>query len=290
MTLAEATDGDPQGWRQEARDLARALAAGAIVGAPLIYTMEMWWHGMMIPPLHQLILLGVALGVNFVFSMVSGFRQRYGVAGAVSEAVTAVAMGAVFSLVLLWLIGRVDEHAALSDVVGKVVIEMVAISMGVSFANSQVGTRSREGEDEAPAPPADPLAAQMRQDLQDIAATVIGATVFAFNIAPTEEVIAVATGMSPARHLLLMAASILLCYLILFASGFQERQVFVPSLFQNPWVETVIAYALALGVSAGLLYLVGMHHATSGWSAWIECTIVLGMPATIGAAAGRLII
>jgi hypothetical protein len=36
----------PAGWRQEGRDLMAAVAGGAIVGMPLLYTMEMWYHGM----------------------------------------------------------------------------------------------------------------------------------------------------------------------------------------------------------------------------------------------------
>ena len=52
-----------------------AVAGGAIVGMPLLYTMEMWFHGMTLSEIHLLILLGVILIMNFGFSLVSGFRH-----------------------------------------------------------------------------------------------------------------------------------------------------------------------------------------------------------------------
>ena len=113
---------------------------------------------------------------------------------------------------------------------------------------------------------------------------------FAFNVAPTEEVITIAARLAPWQHLLVMAASLGLCYLILFASGFDdERTVHVPSPFQRPAAETVMAYATSLVVAFVLLVLVGVPEATANPTIAVQCTVTLGLVATVGGAAGRLI-
>src|SRR5688572_16038102 len=83
-------DADPRGWRQEGVDLLRGTAAGAIVGMPLLYTMEMWWRGMTLGESRLLLLLAAMLLVNFVLCYFSGFREEYSVFEAASESVTSV--------------------------------------------------------------------------------------------------------------------------------------------------------------------------------------------------------
>src|SRR4051812_14925250 len=96
---------DPWGFRRETRDLMVAITGGAIVGMPLLYTMEMWLHGMLLGPAQLLALLLGTLFVNLLFSIVSGFRHEYGLASAALESVSAVGIGLVFSAVILWLVG-----------------------------------------------------------------------------------------------------------------------------------------------------------------------------------------
>lgn len=282
---------DRHGWRREGRALIRGVAAGSIIGIPLLYTMEMWWHGTTISEVHILMLMAAALGANFLFCLFSGFRDELSVREALSGSVTAVALGMGVSLAVLLLIGAVRFPMAWVDILGKVVIEAVPVSVGVSFANSQLNGKSREGDAaDAPPPPTDPHRLQLRQDLSQAAATLIGAIVFSFNIAPTEEVVMIATRVPPWQHLLILAASLGLCYLILFASGFQSQRVYVTTVFQHPLAETVMAVAIALLVSAGLLLLVGAPQATGSVSLAIYCTVALGLPAAVGGAAGRLVI
>src|SRR5688500_9626117 len=101
---ARANHADVHGWRQEGWDLLSAVAAGSIVGMPLLYTMEMWSHGMTRSPAHLLVLLVAMLAVNFLFSLFAGFREEYTAAEAMSESVTSVAMGMGLALGVLLLI------------------------------------------------------------------------------------------------------------------------------------------------------------------------------------------
>ena len=288
---------DPHGWREEGRDLLRGVAAGSIIGIPLLYTMEMWWHGMSMSAWHLLALLAATLAVNFTFCLFSGFRPHYSVGEAASESVTAVGLGMLFSLAVLCLIGEVTFDSAASEILGRVLVETAPVSLGISFANQQVRNKSRDGgegkerggQDDTAVPPGERSGHQLRQDLVDLAATVGGATVFAYNMAPTEEIILIASRLSAWQHLGLLAASLVLCYLILFAAGFQDRPVYVPGLFQNPLMETTMAYAVALMVAFGLLWLVGVPEAMSGPATAVKATVTLGLPAVVGASAGRLI-
>lgn len=305
-------DRDPHGWRQEGMDLLRGLAAGSVVGMPLLYTMEMWWHGMMISPEHQLVLLGVMLLVNAVICYFSGFREEYSVAEAASESVSSVAMGLAFSLGILLLIREVSLDLAAAEIVGKVMIEAAPVSLGVTFANTHFRDKTRTGEEEeeqkgkageedekAPGTAGergarggrreDAEARQLKQDLKEIGATLSGAIIFAYNVAPTEEILLIATRMPAWQHLVVMAASLLLCYLILFASGFRKHEVHVDSLFQRPAMECVMAYALTLGVCMALLSLVGMPEVMSHPVTFVKSVVALGLVGVVGGAAGRLV-
>jgi putative integral membrane protein (TIGR02587 family) len=278
---------------------------------PLLYTMEMWWHGMTLGEWHLLILLGVMLLINFLFSLVSGFRQEYSVTQALSESITAVGIGIVFSFVVLSLIGELSWDAAPVEIVAKILLEALIVSVGVSFANAQVLGRSRTGDndqdkrgqnscdrelsaerqpDEHSEEKADPERLQLRADLKDAGATLAGATVFALNIAPTEEVLMIATRLGPWQQMSMLGGGVLLCYIILFASGFEDHQVYVESIFQNPLAETIMTSALSLVVSFALLFLFGQREVMSYPTTAIAATISLGLPAIVGGAAGRLIV
>lgn len=285
-------------------DLLQGLAAGSIVGMPLLFTMEMWWQGMTRSPMHLLILLLVTLGATTIVCLFSGFRTTYSVHGALSEAITAVGLGLVLSTVILFLIGEL-HWKSLPVALGKIVITAAPVSLGISFANTHIRGKSRVGEDEddedaggkgdskaGDKPPLDlpAFSSQVRQDLREVGASLSGASLFAYNVAPTEEVIMIASRLPAWHHLVIMIASLVLCYIIIFAAGFKERQVFVASLFQHPVVETLLAYCIALVVSMFLLWLVGVPETMDSLATFLKCTVTLALVGTVGASAGRLVV
>ena len=68
-----------------------------------------------------------------------------------------------------------------------------------------------------------PTLANLRDALVDFDATLIGAVLIAFSIAPTEEVPLIAASLPSLWLLLVMGASLGLSYIIVFASGFADR-------------------------------------------------------------------
>jgi putative integral membrane protein (TIGR02587 family) len=116
----------------------------------------------------------------------------------------------------------------------------------------------------------------------------VGALFFALNIAPTEEMILIAYKATPIHTLALIAVSIVLLHLIVFKAGFagqEEADHPLRAFFHF----TVPGYAIALGVSLFALFVFGRieGHSVAGV---VQTMIVLGFPASIGAAAARLLV
>jgi putative integral membrane protein (TIGR02587 family) len=303
-TSAHAEPGhaaDRWGVRRELRDLLVAVTGGAIVGMPLLYTMEMWLHGLLLGPGQQLAILSGILVVNWLFSIVSGFRHEYGVKAALLESVSAVGIGMVFSSLILWLVGEIAPGDAWDEITGKVLLQTSAVSIGVSVADAHVRGKQRAGEEEGsgdagggepsrkPPPGRGQLERwQLKQDIRDISASLTGAVVYSINIGPTEEVVMIAGRLSPWQLGAVVLASLALCYVILYASGIKDHPVHIESLVQSPPAETIITYAASLAVAFGLLWVLGEPEAMGSLNSRVAATLVLGLPASVGGAAGRI--
>ena len=119
---------------------------------------------------------------------------------------------------------------------------------------------------------------------------VCGAALFAANVAPTEEIVLIAVESSWTRLFALACASLLLGSLILHYSEFRGAQEFVRRGSTGAVVlGTVITYAVALFASALILWFFGRFDDVSLYTALAQ-TVVLGVPATLGASAGRLLL
>jgi putative integral membrane protein (TIGR02587 family) len=291
---------DPHGWQKEGRDLLRAIAGGSIVGMPLLYTMEMWEHGTTVSQWHLLLLVAAILVVNLAFCYLSGFRPECSLIGAAMESITAVGIATAYSAAILSLIGELDFSIAPVEAIGKVLLEAAAVSIGISFASAQMDGRSRTGDDagqeskggEAQGQSRPKLGAsdrQVRSDLRELAAALAGSTVFALNVAPTEEITLIAGRLSPVQLLAILGCSLVLCYVILFASEFREHRVHVKSLVQHPIAETILTGGVSLGVAAVLLFLLGERALLTQPATFAASVVALGLPAIVGGAAGRLI-
>lgn len=172
-------------------------------------------------------------------------------------------------------------------ILGKVVLQAVPLSIGASVANLLLRPdEDRNGEDGTVG--SDPLQAT----LNDIGATIAGALFVGFAIAPTAEIPMLAAEMSAWHELALIALSLLLTYAIVFESGF-SRQGGDPRSdgpLNRPVTETVFAYRISLAVAFILLFLLDQIETDEPISTLLSQTVVLGLPASIGGAAGRLVI
>jgi putative integral membrane protein (TIGR02587 family) len=95
---------------------------------------------------------------------------------------------------------------------------------------------------------------------------------------------------SPPWLLAIVIASLLISYSIVFMAGFttQQKRMQQPGLFQRPITETLVSYLISLVAAALMLWFFHRLTFTDPWTLWLEHTVILGLPATIGGAAGRL--
>lgn len=286
-------------WQLELADLIRGMSGGFLFGIPLFYTMEAWWIGSSTGPPQMLVLLGVTYIIVFLLNRTDGFRQLRpdSTEQAAKDSVEAIAIGLVCSLALLILLRQITLQTPLNEILGKTVIEGMPFALGVALARSIL--KADENEEKKSAESSDDssqssLSAQtLKKDtLADVGATLVGAVIIASNIAPTDEIPTLEAALSPPWLLILVGVSLLLSYCIVFAAGFtsQKKRMQQKGLFQRPLTETVMSYLISLVTAAAMLWFFHRVSLQDSWILWFKDTLILGLPATIGGAAGRLTI
>jgi putative integral membrane protein (TIGR02587 family) len=275
-------------WTRELGDFVRAASGAFLFGAPLLFTMEMWWLGTYAAPWKLLVLLGVAFIANLGLAHFAGFkREGHSFAASAEQAVEAVAVGIVASLVVLLALNRIGPSDPLDVILGKIVVQVVPLSVGASVANA-VFARGMDRQGDA----AQPRHSSWQATLNDIGATATGGVLIGFSIAPTDEVSMLAVELTSGHLLAVIALSLVLTYAIVFESGFDRTHVTRPGggMFQSPIAETVAAYVVSLLVAAGALFLFNELDLDTPFRHVLAQVLVLGMPAAIGGAAGRLVV
>ena len=265
-----------------------------LFGIPLLYTMEVWWIGASTSAEAMLLVLLVAFSIVFLLNRTSGFRSTRDVriADALKDSVEALAVGLACVFVVLVLIREITPGTPRPEVLGKIVYEATPFVVGAGMASHFLRRGRTEPGDDAPD---DDGAAEVGErsinaTLADVGATLLGAVFVAFNIAPTDEIPLIASAMTPGWALAAIAASLLLSYAIVFEAGFSnERQRRAqPGVIQHPVTETFVCYLLALVAAAAMLWFFQRWTFADPLDVVVVRTVVLGLPATIGGAAGRL--
>ena len=274
-------------WREEIRGVVRAFSGAFLFGIPLLYTMEMWWLGQVASPGEVLLIVGISLLANFGLVTAAGFKHETSLFGRIEQTMVAVAVGVVGAAVVLLTLNQLGADDAPHTILGKIVLQVLPLSIGASLANIGFGSNEeRDGDDDD---------GSTRQPgvwhalFNDIGATAIGATFISASVAPTEEVPMLAARMEYWHVLALIGLTLVTGYIIVFASGFdpaakRDRE----HLFQHPATETVLSYLVALVVAFGALLLTKQVSADVPASFALTQTLVLGLPAMIGGAAGRI--
>jgi putative integral membrane protein (TIGR02587 family) len=282
------------GVRQELDDLLRGACGGVLFGVPLLYTMEVWWIGSIASPRSMLLVLAGAFAVVLVLNRTGGFRATNagGMGDAAMDAVEALAIGLVCVTAVLILLREITSATPLREGLGKVVYEAAPFVVGVGLARqflSKGRTGDDDGESSGDGSDGDH---SINATLADVGATLLGALFFGFNIAPTDEVPMIASAMSPAWIVAAMAASLVVSYAIVFEAGFsaEHRRLEQPGVIQHPVTETVVCYLVALVASALMLLFFQRWSFGDPLVVVLERTIVLALPATVGGAAGRLVV
>ena len=271
-------------------------------GVPLLYTMEVWWIGSHSRPRDAAVVLVLLMVPVFALNRTAGFRETRDqrVVDAVTDTIEAVAVGLVVTAIVLIVLREIRFDDPLAPSLGKIVYESVPFCLGIGVArhflhgNRVGGDDDSENEDKAASTrrgnaKADDIE-QSHGALADLGVSTVGAVFIALSIAPTDEVPLIASALSPAWLLLIIAASLVASYAIVFVAGFsrQEQRHAHRGAFQRPITETVVCYLLALLTALVLLW--SFRRGLEPWPDVLNRVVVLGFPAAIGGAAGRLAI
>jgi putative integral membrane protein (TIGR02587 family) len=264
--------------------LSRAFGAAIFFSLPLLMTMEMWQLGFYLDRFRVVLFILFILPLLIVLDRYSGFMETSSWAEDAIDGVIAFGVGAVAAVVILLLFNIIGPDMPLREVVGKVALQAVPGGFGAVLANSQFSA-DRGGDDGAGA---------TRQASGYAAVLFImlaGAVFLAFNVAPTEEIVLLSVRMSATHAIALVLLTLCMMHAFVFAAGFRGSPD-APE-HETGWSLflrfTVVGYAVALLVSAYVLWTFGRFEGHLIQANTMQ-TVVLALPAGLGAAAARLIL
>ena len=270
-------------WGDSLKEYGRGVVGGLLFSLPLLFTMEIWERGIVFTPARLVVGLAATYALLLLYNQYAGLRESAHPAEVWIDSVEELGIGLALSAALLALLGRLD---GLGTGLGLVVLGAMAVAVGVSVGTAQLGTsdddqgdggQGQQGDDDAPT-----LASTLGLGL-------CGAVLLALNIAPTEEIVRLAAEMSRAELLGVAALALALCGVTLYFSDFHGSR---PDRSRTPAElvrGTVTTYAVALLASGFLLWFVGRFDG-AGLHTMASQTAVLGLPAALGASAGRLLL
>ena len=272
----------PRGEQRFLVGLARAFGGAIFFSMPLLMTMEMWELGFYMDRLRLGLFIAVFLPILMGLSHHAGFQETDSWLEDAVDGVIAYLVGFVTSGVVLSLLGILSFSMPLREIVGMVALQAVPASVGAALATGLLGKGAEQNEDE-------------EQREAGYAGTLFlmlaGAIFFAFNVAPTEEMILIAFKMSTWQSVGLVVASMLMMHAFVYAVEFrgQVKRAETASPVALFLHFTVVGYALSLLVSLYVLWSFGRLE-SSGFLYSVQAMVVLGFPASLGAAAARLIL
>ncbi len=277
-------------WRQEISNMVRGVSGGFLFGIPLLYTMEVWWIGSSVKPLRLLIAIALTFTIVFVLNQTTGFRNASDIRirDALIDSIEAISLGILCTSCVLVLFQEITLDTPLGEALGKLIYESVPFALGVALSNQLLNDES--GENQEQPKQSNGRNKQLNGTVADVGATLIGGIIIAFSIAPTDEVPMLAASTSGPWLLALIFASLLISYAIVFAANFsnQSKRQQQQGIFQDPFSETVISYLVSLISAALMLWFFDKLTLSDPWSIWLRYTLILGLPTTVGGAAGRL--
>lgn len=273
----------PETNRDYAIGLGRAFGGAVLFAIPLLMTMEMWWLGFSMNLGRLLLFMAFNFAILIGLSYFAGFEKTFSWKEDILDALAAFGVGFLTSALMLSILAVVTFDMTWNEIVGKIALQSVPASIGAMLGNKQLGAeQDTEAEEE-----------RKREAgySGELFLMLAGALFLAFNVAPTEEMVLIAYQMSPWHTLALGALSIVLLHIFVYAVGFSGQEdrpeggTFVSTFLHF----TLAGYGIALLVSLYVLWTFG-RTADVTPAEIANMAVVLGFPASLGAATARLVI
>lgn len=273
--------------RESLQEYGRGIAGGLMFSLPLLYTMEVWWSGFLLHPWRIIAYVAATFGILLFYNRFAGLRRDATLREVAIDSVEEMGIGLVLATIILFLTNRLDWEEDHLGAVGKIVMEAMTVAIGVSVGTAQLGNIDDgdcglNGDEQEKHEP--------DSYLPQSALALCGAILFGANVAPTDEISVIAME-SPGWKLVLIALfSMVIAMLILFFAEFRGSGEHVArGSFGMGLRGVVTTYAISLGASAALLWFFGKFDGEP-FSQCIAQAVVLGLPAVLGASAGRLLL
>jgi putative integral membrane protein (TIGR02587 family) len=281
-------------WSNEIDDALRGLASGILIGVPIVFTVDTWWIGEKSGPLDALAMLGVSYLLTLAAVHWIGFHRgrRHGWQY-VFDALEALALAIIALVLVFGALGQLSDGQPSSVSLGRIAVALPPVSLGVAVANylfARADLGAASDETDAAVPGGGALLQGWRLTARELGAALAGALFVCLAIVPGDELNDIATEV-PFRNLsLVIALSILMSYIIVFAADFsgEPRRRTTSGPLQHPMVETLSAYVVGLAAALVSLLLFGHVDPDTARELILAKTVLLGFPAAVGAAAGRL--
>lgn len=284
-TATDRKDGEDGEVRKFLTGLARGTAGALLFALPMLMTMEMWFLGLYINPWRLLLLCVLNIPLLFLLARRIGFENIHSWGQALRDAITAYGLGIIVSAAVLLLFGILDDQLTASRAVAKVALQSVPASIGALLGRSQLGQHSDDDDEE------DDEYSGETGYLHELFMMMVGALFLSLNVAPTEEMILIAYKVTPYHILALSLLSIAVMHGFVYALHFKgSHQLDEGQQWWQSFIRfTLPGYVVAIAISIYTLWTFERLDHTS-LSQIMNAAVILGVPASIGAASARLIL
>lgn len=256
-----------------------AFGGALLFALPTLMTMEMWTLATQIHGGRFALFIACIVVLLVGMSRYAGFEETSSLASDVVDAFIAFLIGTVTAATVLLVFGILIGET-IDGIVNVIALLALPCSMGAALARHMIGHDKEDREDRRQRNAHYP---------GQLLLMAVGALVLSFSVAPTEEMMLLAYKMTAWHTLVLIGFSLLLMHAFVGAHVFQEREEQGASHFGVFARFTIAGYALALLISAYMLWTFGRLDGL-GLESIAKAVIVLGLPAAVGAAASRLIL
>jgi len=261
---------------------ARGVAGGLLVGMPTLMTMEMWWGGFSIPSIRILLLVVVNFGVLLVLQHYSGLHPRKTPAAQLRAAIVACAIGMVVSGIILLAFGVLRDDTVFGDVIRKIALQSVPVSLGASIAATEFGVAHEQAEHRLHRPLLFP----------SVGIGIAGAMILGFTVGATEEPMIIGEQLNwmHATGLVVISAAVALG----ISYGVGRRRLGIDP-FDRKWLgfylrESLVTYAVAILIAAFMLWTFGRIGVDTGAAPTVHMILALGLVTVLGATAAELLV
>ncbi|MEJ8803840.1 TIGR02587 family membrane protein [Pontibacter sp. H249] len=284
-----AGSGNDRPLKQSLKEYARGVAGGLLFSFPMLFTMEVWWAGFIAQPLDLLVLVLVTFLLLLGYNRYAGMHPGVSWRSVMVDSFEELGIGLLLSFGVLLMLNRINFQAmGMDEIMGKIIIEAMAVSIGVSVGTAQLGTHedeeTEEQEDES-----------VNRDTKSamLVLALCGAIIVGGNVAPTEEVLLLAIEATPTHIFFMALVSLLLCIVVVYFSDFRgtirRGSGSNNGILYNIVFDTCLSYIIALAGSAFMLWFFGRFDGVNFWTV-VSQTVTLGVITSLGASAGRLLI